>query len=455
MKNFGVHIKYLVFIILGITMLFLAMFIVDKSELPSWSKIWTTLGWTSFYAVPLYLVNSYIYVMIEKKSRGNSWKNYISRFLLGVFLSCMVSVLIGGVLFILNLMWEGQTYQESIDWLFSKSSIKSIQQIVWISGTIASILYALNFIFRFQTQKLKEQKQKVVQISTEHESLKSQIGPHFLFNSLNVLNGLIDENPDKAQEFVSELSSVYRYVLEQKDKSLVSLQEEIDFSKTYMNLVQKRFEDGLEFEIEENVPDYLEIVPLSLQILLENCIKHNRISSIEPLKVKVYIDDDKLVIKNNLQIKKQLNESTGKGLQNIINRYKTFTRKEVEINQTETEFIVKIPLLTEKNIVMEINQKFTEEEYISAKKRVEDIQGFYWNIASYIVVNLFFTFLDLRDGDYDWAFWPLLGWGIGIAFHAIETFGFFNSSGWKDQMVKKELERRQREKEEFHSKFNS
>ena len=455
MKRIGLHIKYLILIIIGITMMFLAMHIVEKSELPGWDSIWRTLGWTSFYAVPLYLVNSFIYVLIEKSISGNTWKNYVSRFLAGIFLSCLVSVLISGVLIVLNLMIEGRTYQESVDWLFSSQSLTSIQQMVWISGTIACILYSINFILKYQANQLKEQKLKVVKISAEHESLKSQIGPHFLFNSLNVLNGLISENPDKAQEFVSELSSVYRYVLEQKDKSLVSLQEEIEFSKTYMNLVKKRFEDGLEFEIEENVPEDLEIVPLSLQILLENCIKHNRVSSIEPLRVKVYLEEDKLVIKNNLQIKNQLRESTGKGLQNIIHRYKSFTRKEVEIRQTANDFTVKLPLLTEKNIVMEINQKFTEEEYKSAKKRVEDLQGFYWNLASYVVINLFFTFLDLRDGAYEWAFWPLLGWGIGIVFHSIEVFGFFNSKNWKDQMIKKELDRRQREKEEFDSKFNS
>ncbi len=435
--------------------MFLAMHVVENSELPSWNNFWRTLGWTSFYAVPLYLVNSFIYVLIEKSISGNTWKNYASRFFAGILLSCTVSVLIGGILIILNLMIEGKTYHESIDWLFSKQSVTSIQQMLWISGTIACILYTINFILKYQANQIKEQKLKVFKISTEHESLKSQIGPHFLFNSLNVLNGLISENPDKAQEFVSELSSVYRYVLEQKDKSLVSLQEEIEFSKTYMNLVQKRFEDGLEFEIQENVPDDLEIVPLSLQILLENCIKHNRISSAEILKVKVYLEEDKLVIHNNLQIKNQLKESTGKGLQNIINRYKSFTRKEVEIYQTATDFIVKLPLLTEKNIVMEINQKYTEEEYKSAKKRVEDLQGFYWNFASYIVVNSFFTFLDMRDGSYDWAFWPLLGWGIGMVFHGIEVFGFFNSNSWKDQMIKKELERRQRELDDFHSKFNS
>src|SRR5690606_25338748 len=191
----------------------------------------------------------------------------------------------------------------------------------------------------------------------------------------------------------------------------VSLREEIDFSKTYMNLIQKRFEGGLIFEIEENIPEDFQIVPLSLQILLENCIKHNRISTKEPLKVKVYIEGNKLLIYNNLQIKNQMNKSTGKGLQNIINRYKTFTQQEVEITKTDNDFIVKIPLLTEKIITMEVEKNYSKEEYKLAKKRVEEIQGFYWNLASYIIVNSFFLFLDLRDNSVlDWAFWPLAGW---------------------------------------------
>src|SRR5690606_17482131 len=180
--------------------------------------------------------------------------------------------------------------------------------------------------------------------------------------------------------------------------------------RTYMNLVQKRYEDGLEFEMSENLPKGLQIVPLSLQILLENCIKHNRISSEEPLKVKVLVENDYLLIINNLQIKNQMHNSTGKGLQNIKDRYKSFTRKEVEISRTAAEFIVKIPLLTEKIMAMEVHQNYTEEEIKAAQKRVKDVQDFYWNLASYIIVNLFLIFLDLRDGSYDWAVLSLLGW---------------------------------------------
>jgi len=453
MKNFSKHIRNILVTSVLITLFFLLIYIVNNSKLPGWKEVVDNSLWTFIFTFGLYCVNAPVAVWVEKKFPGFDWKSFSKRLLSGILGSSVVTFFTGGILYFLMAVIQGNGVGDSLDWLFSLKSVQSLQQLVWIAVTIATIFHVVSLIQHYQANKLKEQKQKVVQISTEHESLKSQIGPHFLFNSLNVLNGLISENPRKAQEFVGELSSVYRYVLEQKDKALVSLQEEIDFSRTYMNLVQKRYEDGLEFEIQENLPEGFQIVPLSLQILLENCIKHNRISLEEPLKVKVYIDDGYLLIKNNLQIKKQLNQSTGKGLQNIINRYKSFTRKNVEILNTDDEFIVRIPLLTEKIITMEINQKYTDEEYRTAKKRVEEVQGFYWNLASYIIVNLFFTFLDLKDdGHYSWAFWPLVGWGIGVFFHALETFGF-HSHSWKDRMIRKELERRQREREEFNSKF--
>ncbi|MFA7687182.1 MAG: histidine kinase [Moheibacter sp.] len=449
MKRFLTHLRYLTIIIICVSMMFLAMYVVNASELPTLPKIFQTLGWTAFYTIPLYSVNGFIYHLVERKLDGRALKFHVLRLLTGILMSCIVSVIIGGILFLLELRISGNTFQEAADWLFSKDSLKNIQQLIWISGTIACVLYILNFILKYQSLKIKEEKQKVVQISAEHESLKSQIGPHFLFNSLNVLNGLISENPDKAQTFVSELSSVYRYVLEQNDKALVPLKEEIDFSRTYMKLMQQRFEDGLEFEIVNQFNKDFQIVPLSLQILLENCIKHNRISGDETLKVKVYIENDYLLIENNLQIKNQLHRSTGKGLKNIIERYKSFTRKEVQIVELPEKFIVKLPLLTEKITTMETIQNYTKEELKAAKRRVEELQGFYWNLASYAIINIFFLFLDLRDGNLEWAFWPLLGWGIGVAFHAVEVFGMFNSASWKDRQVQKELERRKKERDRF------
>lgn len=455
MKKLLVHIKYATALVIIITLVFMLVYIVNSGKIPSLRNILENLGWTAFFTYGLYLANAPVSLLVQRRFEGSGWQVFLKRLAAGVFLSIVATIIAGIFLYIIMLFIHGNSWSEIVSWLLSVKSIESFQQLVWIAATISITFFIFSYIQQYQANKLKEQEEKVVQISTEHESLKSQIGPHFLFNSLNVLNGLISENQDKAQEFVSELSSVYRYVLEQNDKSLVSLREEIDFSRTYMNLIQKRFEDGLEFEVVEDFDLNYQIVPLSLQILLENCIKHNRISSDEILKVKVYIEDDYLLIKNNLQIKKQLNKSTGKGLKNIIDRYKSFTRKKVEIQQTENEFIVKLPLLTEKITTMEIIQNYTEEEIKAAHKRVEEVQGFYWNLASYIIINSFLHFLDLKDGSYEWAYWPLLGWGIGVAFHAIEVFGMFNSASWKDRQVQKELARRKNERDRFFDNVNN
>src|SRR5690606_6367110 len=156
-------------------------------------------------------------------------------------------------------------------------------------------------------------------------------------------------------------------------------------------------------------PD-LKIVPLSLQILLENSIKHNRISSDEPLKIIVKLRENSLEITNNLLPKNKKTESTGKGLNNIISRYAAYTNRKVEISKTETDFSVIIPLLSEKLIAIEMEKNYTEEEILIAKKRVEEIKSFYWNLISYGVVNAFLLFIDLSDnGSWDWSFWPMLG----------------------------------------------
>jgi hypothetical protein len=449
MTSLKVHIRYLLLIILIFTIISLASYVVNNSEIPTWNKVLGYVGWTSFYTVPLYAANGFIYHILDMRIQDKNWKCFAQKFGLGVFFSSLVSIFFGGILFFINLLVDGYTFQDAINWVFSAESFEQMKRLVWISASIAFTIYLIRFIIKYQADKLKEQKEKFVKITTEHESLKSQIGPHFLFNSLNVLNGLIEENPDKAQEFVSELSSIYRYVLEQKDKALVSVREELDFSRTYMNLVQKRFEDGLYFEVIGEVQEDLKLVPLSLQILLENCIKHNRISSLEPLHIQLILNKDSIEVVNNLQLKNKLTESTGKGLKNIIERYKSFTKEEVQIQESATEFKVEIPLLSDKIIAMKNEINYTEEEYKIAHKRIEELQGYYWNLASYIVINVFFTFLDLKDGSYDWAFWPAFGWGIGLAFHTIEIFGFFNNNSWKDRMIKKELERRKKEREEF------
>lgn len=453
MKKLKIHIGYIAIIVLIFLIISITSFTINKGEFPIGSVVLKYLGWIVFYTIPLYIANGYLYYVLDRKIPFSNIESYVKKLLLGMFLGSLVSVLVGEILLLINLIVNGSSFSEAISWIFSVQSFENIKRLIWISVSISITIYLFRFILNYQADKLKEEKKKVVRITTEHESLKSQIGPHFLFNSLNVLNGLIEENPERAQEFVSELSLIYRYVLEHKDKPLVSLREELDFAQTYMNLIQKRYEDGINFEISGDFNSELKIVPLSLQILLENCIKHNRISSENPLNIRVLVNSDHVKIINNLQKKSKLTESTGKGLGNIINRYKNFSKQKVEIMENEAEFKVKLPLLTDNIIAMQTEEKYTKEELKAAKKRVEALRDFYWNLTSYIVVNLFLTFLDLRDGHYSWAFWPLLGWGVGVLFHGVEVFGFFNTYTWKDRMIQKELERRKRERENYFDNF--
>lgn len=202
------------------------------------------------------------------------------------------------------------------------------------------------------SQKLAETRTQLIKLQKENlqsqfEVLKQQVNPHFLFNSLNVLTSLIKIEPDLAEKFSERLSLVYRYVLENKDNELVSLKTELDFLKAYIFLLDIRFLDKLKVNIRIS-DDKLDekIIPLAMQLLIENAIKHNTMSKLSKLKIDIFIDsDNKLNIINNLQERKTQIISTGVGLQNIRNRYKLLQLGEPEFIKTEMEFIAKIPLI--------------------------------------------------------------------------------------------------------------
>jgi LytS/YehU family sensor histidine kinase len=177
-------------------------------------------------------------------------------------------------------------------------------------------------------------------------ALKTQVNPHFLFNNLNTVCSIIPENPQQAIHFVQQMSKVYRHILEVKDEQSISLKEELDVLRAYAFMLKTRFGDNIDICI--NVPEEKlrrKIVPLSLQILMENAIKHNIVSSDKPLKIDVFSEDGKLVVSNNLQKKNQENESTGIGLDNLRNRYRLLGDRQVEVKESGAIFIVSIPLI--------------------------------------------------------------------------------------------------------------
>ncbi|MFY7811511.1 MAG: histidine kinase, partial [Flavobacterium sp.] len=269
------------------------------------------------------------------------------------------------------------------------------ERMIWIhlfyiifSLGISAFLHAKSFIKYWKESSKKEiVKHRVIasDSSAKFETLKNQIDPHFLFNSLNVLSSLIEERPDKAVKFTNSLSKIYRYILEEKDKELIYLQDELEFAETYMNLLKMRFENTIEFQIFgiDNSKNWY-VVPLSLQLLLENTVKHNLVSTSFPLKINIYKENDYLFVTNNLQ-KKEVATSNGVGIKNIVSRYGLLTPKKVEIIETTTSFTVKIPLLTEKINIM---QEKTRDEliYLKAQRRVKELKEFYGNMISYFFV---------------------------------------------------------------------
>jgi two-component system LytT family sensor kinase len=192
-----------------------------------------------------------------------------------------------------------------------------------------------------EAERLEKEKAKV-----QFENLKNQLNPHFLFNALTSLNGLIFENQGLASQFLQHLSKVYRYVLQNKDKNFVTLQTEIDFIQNYIFLLSTRFESALTIKMDVR-RDALEraIVPVTLQILIENAIKHNIVDKNSPLAIDISSIGNYLVVSNNLQTRKTVEASNKQGLDNLKSLYSFMTDNPVVVEQTDTRFSVKVPLV--------------------------------------------------------------------------------------------------------------
>ncbi|KAA9357184.1 sensor histidine kinase [Larkinella humicola] len=184
-------------------------------------------------------------------------------------------------------------------------------------------------------------------VLTQFAALKNQISPHFLFNSLSILSSLVHVDADLSEQFIDQLSRAYRYILEQKDNDKVRLKTELDFIRSYTFLLKIRFEDSFDvlIDIPEKTVDQYCIAPLTLQLLVENAVKHNRMTPEMPQQVWIKTEGEYLVVSNRIQPREQLEHSTGVGLQNIINRYALLTDQPVWVGEQDGAFVVKIPLI--------------------------------------------------------------------------------------------------------------
>lgn len=391
------------------------------------------------YTILLHLGNTGVFVVMDRIF-GNTGLS-VKRLVAGFVSSFVVSIFIVFLLRIFeDVIIEGKTVPQ----FFAEEQIGNYYIAMIITIVITFSLHLFHYYKKYQENRVKQQKIIAGTASAKFETLKNQIDPHFLFNSLNVLSSLIEENPESAQKFTTSLSKVYRYVLEQKDKELVSVEEELAFAKTYMNLLKMRFENSVFYELPQTISSLdARVVPLSLQLLLENTVKHNVVSQEQPLHIRIYEEGGYLVVQNDYQKKEVLQDRKGVGLQNIISRYAIISSRQVEIEQTEKYFTVKLPVLTKQVSIMEPIYTEKDSSYQRAHKKVEEIKAFYSHLFSFIVIITGLLILNLvTSPKHLWFIYPALSWGIGLAIHGVTVFNIipFLGSGWEERKVKELME---------------
>lgn len=215
-----------------------------------------------------------------------------------------------------------------------------------ITVMVSAILHGKNFLTGWKQTLLEAEKLKKEQAIAQYETLKTQVNPHFLFNSLNVLTTLVHKDADVAEQFINQLSKVYRYILESRAQEIIGLDEEMRNLEAYVFLMKIRFGGNFIFDnqLTTNTNHY-KVAPLTLQMLVENALKHNEISKMHPLSISVFFEDNFIVIRNNLQLKTNQNDSTGIGLSNIKSRYAFLSSQPISVSEGDGFFTVKIPVI--------------------------------------------------------------------------------------------------------------
>lgn len=230
---------------------------------------------------------------------------------------------------------------------------------VYIAMGMTAFLTSRSFLLSWRQAAIDMEKLKREHLQAQYDALKNQVNPHFLFNSFNVLSDLVYVNPDVAVQFIQQLSRIFRYVLESSQRELVPLRTELEFLRAYVFLLTIRFGDSLRVSLPEIVPENCQMVPLSLQMLVENAVKHNVISADEPLTVKVTITDGYIQVANNVQRRNFVEHSTRMGLHNIQARYVQVSKKPVAITEANGQFEVNLPLVVMSDLFPASSQQFS------------------------------------------------------------------------------------------------
>ena len=346
MKNNKTNFKKLIIqvtasLLLLVTLGNLVMLIVLSGKLPTGQMMLNGSISSVFIGGSFMLGLTFMIRVLDKRLPWlhSPLKRLIVQFLVTVLFSL---VLILAAILLTGFLWKQKItsdYFLETGWFMVKIAFS----FVFLGSLVSN---AILFFKNWKEAAVQQEKLKREQLALQYETLKSQVNPHFLFNNLNALTSLINSHPDKAIDFVKKLSEVYRYVLDQKDHELVALETELKFLESFIYLQKIRFETNLDVKIDVN-PKNFKVIPLSVQMLVENAIKHNEVSDRNPLSIRIYtVGDDYLYVENALH-KKAGSEGNGTGIENIKERYEFFTDKKVIISQNGGKFLIGLPLLND------------------------------------------------------------------------------------------------------------
>jgi two-component system, LytTR family, sensor kinase len=336
---FSVKYRYLIILLLTIYSYLNIQFTVGEKVFDAELPNVYLLGVLALMVLLIWELNRFIEVSLHIIIKRIRFK--INPLIL-LFLASMINVLLASfvTLVVLDVLLAGQI---QYDLSHTRLLLAFGFRVNLFLNCVNAIVFYMN---RFKQTQLEAERLKKESIEAQFEALRNQVNPHFMFNCFNVLSNLVYKDPDVSAQFIAQLSNVYRYLLQSQQKKVVTLQEELSFIESYLYLLKMRHGDNL--IVDKRIaaePENFYVAPASLQMLIENAIKHNIVSKNNPLTIRLYSEKEAIVVANNLQEKEIREESTQRGLQNIKSRYRLLSNAQVLIEKTAGEFRVTIPLL--------------------------------------------------------------------------------------------------------------
>ncbi|HOZ79473.1 MAG TPA: histidine kinase [Ferruginibacter sp.] len=302
---------------------------------------WSVLNFVSFcfISTALWYLNRQVQYFIRKRlfTIKSTGLRIITRFAVNVLITYILTA-------ILFRLWNVLLYQSA----YNSSSIAALQLISIVLSILTGCIYEIVYLNKErESDIIRIERTEKSKLQAQLDGLKNQVDPHFIFNSLNTLSYLISQNPETARLFNDTLARVYRYILVKKEKDLVLLKEEIEFASNYFYLLKIRYQTGLKMtiELDDIVTENYMLPPLSVQILIENAIKHNHFTEKLPLDIRVCVIPDKVTVTNNRNIKQFEIQSPQIGLKNLAERYMLITGSHINIDDGKEKFTVVLPLL--------------------------------------------------------------------------------------------------------------